>query len=174
MTRVSMSAVMAREERTNIRLFAVRRIDSQENLRSLEGVANRPEVRGAETQAPRRVRRQHDALRADIVSVRALRAPGGVGGSGGVGVAAVAPTAPEAVADTCARAGRPGRPCGDPPPPYAPPGCEPEELPSCAPPPYVAPDMAQVNGWMLPSPPPRYSRPSLDWYLRVGHPRSDV
>ncbi|WP_150720751.1 hypothetical protein [Pandoraea capi] len=173
MTRVSMSAVMAREERTSIRLFAVRRIDSQENLCSLEGVANRQDLRGAETQAPRRVQRRHDALRADIVSVRALRAPGGVGGSGGV--AAVAPTAPEAVADTRPRAGRPGRPnrpCGDPPPPYAPPGCEPEALASCAPPPYVASGAVQVSGWMLP--PPRYSRPSLDWYLREGHPRSDV
>ncbi|VVD77640.1 hypothetical protein [Pandoraea anhela] len=177
MTRISASAVVAREAQTGIRLFSVRRIDSQEDLRSIDNVANRRQARAVAPEASRRVRQGDEAFRTDVVSVRALRAPGGMGGMGGMGgirTTAIVPSAPEAVADVRTFA---GPAFGDPPPPYAPPGCVPEGLPPCAPPSYascVSCGVVPPGAPSLPDPPPSYSQPSLDWYLREGYPRSDV
>uniref|UniRef100_A0A0H3WW15 Uncharacterized protein n=1 Tax=Pandoraea faecigallinarum TaxID=656179 RepID=A0A0H3WW15_9BURK len=165
---------MAHDTPTGVRLRSIRRIGSQQNLLSLDHVANRCAAPAVDPGAPRRPRAGFDEFREDATGARSQSR-----GGAGARTMAVAPSAPLALMPSGDAQTFAAHPWDDPPPPYAPRGREPEVLPPCAPPPYGASDALQVSAspWVSASalpPPPPYAPPSIDAYLRAGFPHSDV
>ncbi|MFK0377132.1 hypothetical protein [Pandoraea sp. NPDC090278] len=175
---------VARDSETGVRLYSVRRLNSDVGIGSLDRAANRllidmtPDYRTANLARDRQTlesslhlaRRGHDAFRTHIASVRSVR-DGREDGLRPPHYIAAEPSAPEVQSDTLAQV---QRPYGDPPPPYALPGQLPELLPPGPPPAYSAEDAWQSH-FVRPSAPPQDDEQStISRYLDAGYPRSDV